>query len=98
VIRLYHPELGTEIEAESPEQAAVYAQSGWVEAPDPPPAAPGFVAEPTRYEQGEDGVYHPVLPLAAAKAALVEVKAAVEKTAKVRRTNKPADSAEPAGS
>ena len=56
---MYHPELGREIEAASPEQEAIYAASGWVPAPDPPAARPGFEAEPTTYVQGENGLYVP---------------------------------------
>lgn len=57
--RLYSPDQGTEIEAHSPEQEAIYADSGWVEAPEPPESQPGRAAEPTEYVQGEDGKYHP---------------------------------------
>lgn len=60
--RLYHPELGVEIVAGDEGQEAVYAESGWKPAPDPPAARPGYAAEPLVYEQGDDGIYRPVVP------------------------------------
>lgn len=47
-IRLYHPDLGTEIDALDDRQAAVYAEAGWLPAPEPE-AKPGYQPEPVRY-------------------------------------------------
>lgn len=47
-IRMYHPDLGVEIEALDEPQAAVYAESGWKAAPEPK-ARPGYEPEPVRY-------------------------------------------------
>lgn len=49
-MRLYHPDLGTEIEAMDEPQAAVLAESGWLPAPEPEPAKPGRAPEPMKYE------------------------------------------------
>lgn len=48
-IRLYHPELGAEIEALDEPQAAVYAEAGWLPAPEPEAASPAHVPEPVKY-------------------------------------------------
>jgi hypothetical protein len=50
MIRLYHPELGAEIEAGDEAQAAVLAESGWLPAPEPEATSPHVVPEPTKYE------------------------------------------------
>ncbi len=48
IIRMYHPDLGVEIEALDEGQAAVYAESGWKPAPEPE-TRPGYEPEPVRY-------------------------------------------------
>lgn len=80
MIRLYHPQLGTEVDAGDDTQAAIYEDSGWVRAPEPAPARPGYQPEPVRYEQGTDGLWRPV----------AEPEPEPE-PAKVRRTNKPSE-------
>jgi hypothetical protein len=62
VIRLYHPNLGTEIEAGDEAQAAVYAASGWLPAPERPEPRPGYEPEQISYVQGDDGLYRPEEP------------------------------------
>jgi hypothetical protein len=50
-IRMYHPELeppNNECEALSEAQAAVYRQSGWLDAPEPEERV-GYASEPVRY-------------------------------------------------
>jgi hypothetical protein len=47
-MRMYHPDLGEEIEALDDAQAAVYAESGWKPAPEPE-ARPGYEPEPVTY-------------------------------------------------
>ncbi|MGH6691105.1 MAG: hypothetical protein ACREF4_10580 [Gammaproteobacteria bacterium] len=47
-IHLYHPDLGSEIEAANEKQAAVYRESGWLDAPEPE-QKPGYEPEPVKY-------------------------------------------------
>jgi hypothetical protein len=50
-IRLYHPDLeppDNECEALTERQAAVYRESGWVDAPEPE-AREGYQPDPVRY-------------------------------------------------
>ncbi len=60
--RLYHPDLGTEIEAADAGQETIYKDSGWLDAPEPAEALPGHDPEPVRYVQGDDGRYAPEQP------------------------------------
>lgn len=59
--RMYHPDLGREIDAADEAVAAIHAESGWLPAPGPV-ERPGYAPEPVRYVQGDDGKYHPDLP------------------------------------
>lgn len=59
MIRLYHPDLGREIEAADDSQAAIFRESGWVDAPEPTQRE-GFAPEPVTYEKTDAGVYAPV--------------------------------------
>jgi hypothetical protein len=56
--RLYHPDTGAEIDAASPEQEAIYTDSGWLPAPDPV-VREGYATEPVHYVQDDDGKYAP---------------------------------------
>jgi len=52
-MRMYHPDLeppDNECEAMDDAQAAVYAESGWLPAPEPEAASPAHVPEPVKYE------------------------------------------------
>lgn len=51
-MRMYHPDLeppNNECEALDDAQAAVYAESGWLPAPEPE-QTPGYQPEPVKYE------------------------------------------------
>lgn len=57
-IRLYHPNLeppNNECEVQTEAQAAIYAESGWLPAPEPT-ERPGFAPEPPRYEPADTSV------------------------------------------
>jgi len=46
---MYHPDTGHEAEVMNDEQAAIYAESGWLPAPEPEEPEPGHAPEPVRY-------------------------------------------------
>jgi len=48
-MRMYHPDTGHEAEVMNEDQAAIYAESGWLPAPEPEEPAPGLAAEPVKY-------------------------------------------------
>jgi hypothetical protein len=50
-MRLYNPKNGSQFDTESDDEAhnQVYLDAGWVQAPDPEPAEPGFAPVPVTY-------------------------------------------------
>jgi hypothetical protein len=51
-ILMYHPDLeppNNEAEVMNDAQAAIYEESGWKRAPEPPEAKPGLAPEPVKY-------------------------------------------------
>jgi hypothetical protein len=85
--RLYHPDLGVEIETANAEQHAVYAESGWLEAPEPKPV-PGYVTPPMHYVRGDDGKFQPGGAHLYAPDADAEPPAKAKRATKTSRTSK----------
>ena len=84
-IRIYTPEIDPnnyEVYAADDTHAAIFEKSGWLRAPEPAPAREGYAQEPVRYEQDDDGKWHPMAP---------ELAPEPEPPKTVRRTNKPAE-------
>jgi hypothetical protein len=51
-ITMYHPNLeppNNECEVMTDDQAAIYEESGWKRAPEPPEAKPGLAPQPVEY-------------------------------------------------
>ena len=62
--RMYHPRLtppDNETTAMAEGQAAVYAEAGWLDAPEAVDR-PGYAPEPVQYVQGDDGLWAPQEP------------------------------------
>jgi hypothetical protein len=64
-IRMYHPQTGGECEALTEAQAAVYRESGWLDAPEPEQRE-GYEPEPVRYGPVSGLSEGPVRPVASA--------------------------------
>jgi hypothetical protein len=70
-IRMYHPDLEpphNECEALTEAQAAVYRESGWLDAPEPEQRE-GYAPEPVRYEPVSGPTEEPSRPAADARRA-----------------------------